>query len=702
MKIGSKKRRSKDNFFDNREKVISALVIIIGVVFLVRLFNLQVINGEEYREASTKKMLRTTSIEAPRGEIYDKNGVVLATSKLGYDVYIYRTGLTNEELNSNILKIINILEQNKDKYINNFPIEDDKLVIYNNTQKNNMYDVLKIDEELPAEEILNNFFEKYKLNETKYTKEEKIKIATIRYELSTNPYSLFKGVKIADNISYNSMAMIEEIKSTLPGIEINTTPKRYYPYGTLLAHVLGYVGSINKDEYENLQNEGYSYNSIIGKTGIELSMEKYLKGTNGIMRTEVDSRGSINSEYIYEEAVAGSNVTLTIDYRLQQVAENALKDVINKINTGAKGYKKIEDAKSGAVVALDVNTGEVLAIASYPTYDPNLFVSGISNKDWKKINDNKLKPMFNRAIAGTYSPGSTYKMLTAIAGLEKGVITTEEKIKDNGIYEYGYHPKCWIYTSYRKTHGNINVSDAIKVSCNCYFYEVGRRLGIKDLVEYSKKFGLGSKTGIEVKGESKGSIAGDTQKTWYLGDTLSASIGQSYNSYTPIQLANYIATLSNGGNLNRVSLIKDVSKENEQSVSKEELLEYIEEYTGVKFEETKLDLNKENINAIVKGMESVTSETGGTSYIVFKNSNIQVAGKTGTAQVSQGNPNGIFVGFAPIKNPEIAIVAVIEHGNSGSYSANVVKPILEEYFSISEENKIEEMKQNILFQGITY
>ena len=211
------------------------------------------------------------------------------------------------------------------------------------------------------------------------------------------------------------------------------------------------------------------------------------------MRTEVDSRGSINSEYIYEEAVAGSNITLTIDYRLQQVAENALKDVINKINTGAKGYKKIEDAKSGAVVALDVNTGEVLAIASYPTYDPNLFVSGISNKDWKKINDNKLKPMFNRAIAGTYSPGSTYKMLTAIAGLEKGVITTEEKIKDNGIYEYGYHPKCWIYTSYRKTHGNINVSDAIKVSCNCYFYEVGRRLGIKDLVEYSKKFGLGSK-----------------------------------------------------------------------------------------------------------------------------------------------------------------------------------------------------------------
>lgn len=702
MNIGSKKRRNRGNFFEDREKVISALVILIGVVFLLRLFDLQVINGEEYREASTKKILRTTAIEAPRGEIYDKNGVVLATSKLGHDIYIYRTGLTNEELNANILKVVNILEKNEDKVINNFPIEDGELVIYNDTQKNNLYDVLKIDEKLTAEEILDKFFEKYKLNEENYTKEEKIKIATVRYELSTNPYSLFKGVKVADNISYNSMAMIEEIKSTLSGIEINTTPKRYYPYGTLASHILGYVGNINKEEYDELKIEGYSYNSIIGKTGIELSMEKYLKGSNGTLRTEVDSSGSINSEYIYEEAAAGANVILTIDYRLQTVAEKALKDVINKINTGAKGYKKIEDAKSGAVAALDVNTGEVLAIASYPTYDPNLFVNGISNKEWKKINDNTLKPMFNRAISGTYSPGSTYKMLTAIAGLEKGVVTTSEKIKDNGVYEHGHHPKCWIYTSYRRTHGNINVSDAIKVSCNCYFYEVGRRLGIKDLIEYSKKFGLGSKTGIEVKGEAKGSIAGDTQETWYLGDTLSAAIGQSYNSYTPIQLANYIATLSNGGKLNRVSLIKDVTKESGEGVSKAELLEYIEDYTGVVFEETTLDLRQENVDAVVKGMESVTSETGGTSYIVFKNSNIKVAGKTGTAQVSKGNPNGIFVGFAPIENPEIAIVAVIEHGNSGSYSANVVKPILEEYFNISEEDKIEQMNQNILYQGISY
>lgn len=704
MIINGRKRRNKNNFFQNREKVVSTLVILIGVVFLLRLVDLQVVNGNEYREQSTKKMLRTTSIEAPRGEIYDRNGVVLATSKLGYDIYIYRTGITSKELNANILKVINILEKNKDNIVNNLPFEDGKIVYYNDKQKKNLYKVLKLEDnqEITYKEALNKLYKKYKLNEESFSDKDKLKVLAVRYETSLNQYSLFKGVKIANGISYESMAMIEEIKTSLAGIDINVTPKRYYPCGNLAAHTIGYVSSINSEEYDKNKDAGYSYNSIIGKTGIELSMEKYLKGTNGTLRREVDSMGLVTSEYVYSEAVSGNNVTLSIDYRLQTVAENALKKVINNINTGATGYKKYSDAKSGAVVALDVNTGEVLAIASYPSYDPNLFVSGISNKDWNKINNNPLNPMFNRAISGTYSPGSTYKMLTAISGLETGAITTTELIQDKGIYEYGYHPKCWIYTSYGRTHGKLNVSKAIKVSCNCFFYEVGRRVGIKDLVKYSKLFGLGSKTGIEISGEVKGSIAGEKQKTWYLGDTLSAAIGQSFNSYTPVQLANYIATLSNGGHLNRISLLKDVSNNSGDKISEEELLSYIEGYTGVKFEETSIKLNKKNVNAIVKGMESVTSETGGTSYIVFKKSNIQVAGKTGTAQVTNGNPNGIFVGFAPIKNPEIAIVAVIEHGSSGSYSANVVKPILEEYFNISNEAKVEDAKQGILYQGIVY
>ena len=350
-----------------------------------------------------------------------------------------------------------------------------------------------------------------------------------------------------------------------------------------------------------------------------------------------------------------------------------------------------------------MENSDVLAMASYPNFDPNEFIGGIEYKRWKEINENPTKPMFNRAIAGTYSPGSTYKMLVGIAGLELGKITTTEKIQDTGVYQYGHKPKCWIYTSYRRTHGSINVSDAIKVSCNCYFYEVGRRIGIDELVKYSKLFGLGSKTGIEILGENTGVIAGDNNTDeWYLGDTLSAAIGQSYNSYTPVQLANYIATLSNGGKLNRVSLIKDVSDNSGKSISQQELLKYIEDFTGVKFNETNINLKKENIEAITEGMKTVTSEVGGTSYITFKNSEIEVAGKTGTAQVSKGSDNGLFVGFAPADNPKIAVVAVIEHGGSGTYTASVVKPIMDEYFNISQKEKVQTMNQEVVNSGVKY
>ena len=433
-------------------------------------------------------------------------------------------------------------------------------------------------------------------------------------------------------------------------------------------------------------------------------MERYLKGEDGIKRTEVDSEGEVASEYVYKEAVSGNNVTLTIDYRLQNIAEKNLKKVIKNIATGAKGYVQQKGANAGAVVALDVNSGEVLAMASYPTFDPNDFVSGIKYSTWNSLINNETKPMFNRVISGTYSPGSTFKMLSALAGLDSKVVTLSEKIQDTGKYKYGNHPMCWVYSYYGTTHGYINVTQAIKVSCNCYFYEVGRRMGIDNLVKYAKMFGLGSKTGIELYGEASGMIAGaDEDMDWYLGDTLSAVIGQSYNNYTPIQLANYIATLANGGNLNKVSVVKNITTNNYEHYSDEEITSYIEEVMGYKFNSTKLKLNKKHVDAVVEGMKSVTSEQGGTSYIVFKNSDIEVAGKTGTAQVSSGTPNGIFVGFAPIENPQIAVVAIVEHGDSGSAVANIVKPILEEYFNISEDgtSKVQDTTE-ILEQKITY
>lgn len=690
-------------FFNNRILVIKFVLVLVGALLLFRLFELQIVNGQEYRERSEQKMLRETIIEPPRGEIYDRNGVVLATNKLAYDVVMYKVGIGDNELNKTLLRVINILEKNKDEAYSGFPMDSLKEGFYTEDKRIYICKTYGIDEKLKDKEILEYIYEKYKLNDIGLDEEEKFKVAKLRYELATNIFSLFNSVTLAKDVSYESMAIIEEAGGELPGIEIKVNSKRYYPYGTLAAHLLGYVSSISSEEYSKLKGEGYLYNSTIGKMGIETTMEKYLKGENGIKRTEVDTEGEIASEYVYKEAVSGNNVGLTIDYRLQSVAEKNLKKVINNIATGAPGYVKQKEANAGAVVALDVNSGEVLAMASYPTFNPNDFVSGIKYSKWKSLIENKTKPMFNRVISGTYSPGSTFKMLSALAGLNSKVVTIDEKIKDNGKYEHGNHPMCWVYSYYGRTHGYINVTEAIKVSCNCYFYEVGRRMGIDNLVKYAEMFGLGSKTGIELYGESSGIIAGeDKEMDWYLGDTLSAVIGQSYNSYTPIQLANYISTLANGGILNKVSVIRDVTTNEYKKISNDEISSYIESITGYKFISRKLTLNKEHVQAVVEGMRSVTSEQGGTSYIVFKNSDIEVAGKTGTAQVAKGTPNGVFVGFAPIENPQIAVVAIVEHGDSGSAVANIVKPILEEYFNISKDSTLKEEDIGILIPSVEY
>ena len=688
------------------------VVIVISVIFIATLFNLQIVNGENYREQSEKRMLRTKNITAPRGEIYDRNGVILATNKLSYDVELYKVRVSTKEQNDGILRLVEILNENSDKVYSTFPVNDDLNGFnFENTEEEQKWKKeMKLDSTLTFDQVIDKYIEKYELQDYSDNRLNQIKMIEIKYEANLNGYSLFNSATIAKDISQKSVAKIGEEKYKIYGISIVSVPKRYYPNGNLLSHTIGYVSKISSTEYEKEKEEGYSVNSVVGKAGIEQSFEKYLKGKDGVIKEETDTLGNVSSQTETTEAKSGDNVTLTIDYRLQKVAEESLLNTINGLQNGTLVGKKFSDANAGAVVVLDVDSGEVLASASYPTYDINSLIGGISLKDWNALQNNSLHPMLNRVVSGTYSPGSTFKMLVGMAGLMNGKITVDEKYYDPGIYPYGYHPKCWLYTDRHMTHGWINIEGAIKGSCNCYFYEVGRRIGISEIVKYAKLFGLGQKTGIELSGEVAGTIAGADDKSedglkspWYLGDTLSAAIGQSGSSYTPIQLANYIATIANGGKLNKVSLIKSV--DNEVAGTRESLADinkYTSEYTGVNFEEKDLNINSEYIDAIKKGMLSVTSETGGTSYIVFKNSDIQVAGKTGTAQVPNGNNNGIFVGFAPYDNPKIAVVAVIEHGGEGTYTANVVKPIMEEYFNIDKESKQNEKAQNVSNQDIKF
>lgn len=688
------------------------VVIVISVIFIATLFNLQIVNGENYREQSEKRMLRTKNITAPRGEIYDRNGVILATNKLSYDVELYKVRVNTKEQNDGILRLVEILNENSDKVYSTFPVNDDLNGFnFENTEEEQKWKKeMKLDSTLTFDQVIDKYIEKYELQDYSDNRLNQIKMIEIKYEANLNGYSLFNSATIAKDISQKSVAKIGEEKYKIYGISIVSVPKRYYPNGNLLSHTIGYVSKISSTEYEKKKEQGYNVNSVIGKAGIEQSFEKYLRGNDGVIKEETDTLGNVSSQTETTEAKSGDNVTLTIDYRLQKVAEESLLNTINGLQNGTLVGKKFSDANAGAVVVLDVDSGEVLASASYPTYDINSLIGGISLKDWNALQNNSLHPMLNRVVSGTYSPGSTFKMLVGMAGLMNGKITVDEKYYDPGIYPYGYHPKCWLYTDRHMTHGWINIEGAIKGSCNCYFYEVGRRIGISEIVKYAKLFGLGQKTGIELSGEVAGTIAGADDKSedglkspWYLGDTLSAAIGQSGSSYTPIQLANYIATIANGGKLNKVSLIKSV--DNEVAGTSESLADinkYTSEYTGVNFEEKDLNINSEYIDAIKKGMLSVTSETGGTSYIVFKNSDIQVAGKTGTAQVPNGNNNGIFVGFAPYDNPKIAVVAVIEHGGEGTYTANVVKPIMEEYFNIDKESKQNEKAQNVSNQDIKF
>lgn len=688
------------------------VVIVISVIFIATLFNLQIVNGENYREQSEKRMLRTKNITAPRGEIYDRNGVILATNKLSYDVELYKVRVSTKEQNDGILRLVEILNENSDKVYSTFPVNDDLngFNFENDEEEQKWKKEMKLGSTLTFDQVIDKYIEKYELQDYSDNRLNQIKMIEIKYEANLNGYSLFNSATIAKDISQKSVAKIGEEKYKIYGISIVSVPKRYYPNGNLLSHTIGYVSKISSTEYEKKKEQGYNVNSVIGKAGIEQSFEKYLKGNDGVIKEETDTLGNVSSQTETTEAKSGDNVTLTIDYRLQKVAEESLLNTINGLQNGTLVGKKFSDANAGAVVVLDVDSGEVLASASYPTYDINSLIGGISIKDWNALQNNSLHPMVNRVVSGIYSPGSTFKMLVGMAGLMNGKITVDEKYYDPGIYPYGYHPKCWLYTDRHMTHGWINIEGAIKGSCNCYFYEVGRRIGISEIVKYAKLFGLGQKTGIELSGEAAGTIAGADDKSedglkspWYLGDTLSAAIGQSGSSYTPIQLANYIATIANGGKLNKVSLIKSV--DNEVAGTSESLADinkYTSEYTGVNFEEKDLNINSEYIDAIKKGMLSVTSETGGTSYIVFKNSDIQVAGKTGTAQVPNGNNNGIFVGFAPYDNPKIAVVAVIEHGGEGTYTANVVKPIMEEYFNIDKESKQNEKAQNVSNQDIKF
>ena len=668
-----------------RYNILTILVYIVGIVLLAQLFNLQIVHGEEYRETSNTKLTRESVLKADRGSIKDSSGTMLATVDAQYSIVLYKTKVSNDTLNTTILKLLNILSTNSDSYVDNFLIDVNpyRFKLEEEESQKKWKKANNINEDATAEETFNYFKNKYDIKSDNV--EDIRKILAIRYEISYKGYSSTKSIEIASDISRQSLEQIKERNAEFSGVEVVETPVRVYPLKTTASHILGRIGRIESSELEG-NEDIYNQNDIIGKSGIEYVFEKYLKGTDGVKQIDMNVDGTITDEYVSKEAVSGSDVILTIDSKLQAVTEQALADNINKIaNHGFSQENNPADA--GAAVVLNVKTGEVIAMASYPDYDPSAFVNGIDTNTWNYYINGDTKPLENKAISAMYSPGSTYKMVTALAGLETGTITPKTKINDTGVFrKYNSSWKCWN----RHGHGYLNVSQAIEHSCNYFFYDLGDRLGIDNLAKYSYYLGLGHKTGIELKGEIDGvlasnEIAKQENRVWNPGETISAAIGQSYNTFTPLQMAKYVAMIANRGKNLDVTIVKSIINPDGSEVSRDEYESYVNEKLGLQQENVEeMSFKEENIEAILEGMRGVTSESGGTAYSTFRNFNIEVGGKTGSAQTGvQGKTNAWFVGFAPFDDPEIAIVVFVRNGGHGSYTAEVARDIIAQYFGMN-------------------
>ena len=696
-KLKKKTELEKTNF---RFNFIMIIVYIVGVILLMQLFNLQIVQGNEYREDSNVRLTREAKIEAARGSIGDRTGNVLVSTEMSFSLEMYKTKVEDEELNDSILLMTNILVANGDSYVDTFPISTNPFEFHFSSEEDlaAWKEKYKLPKEASAEEAFYIFRDKYEINSENVS--EIRQILAIRYAIDTIGYSTTRSMEISKEISRESMVQLEEQSNNLVGVNIVVEPIRKYHMGTLASHIIGYASRITKENQEEFEKRGDTYkyenNDKVGQTGIEKVFEEILRGEDGKKQIDMSVDGIVTGEYVSKEAIGGSNIYLTIDANLQRIAEDALEANILKIREG--GFGHVYNAKGGSVIVTNVKTGEILAMASYPDYDPSFFYNGISTAQWNEYSNDPNKPLTNKVTQNAYPPGSIFKMVTAIAALESGVVRINEYIDDNGPFyiDEDSQPKCWIYNSYGYGHRRLNVSGAIEKSCNYYFYEVSSRMGIDVLAKYASYFGLGKKTGVELDGERKGTLAErDLETVWSLGHTANAAIGQGHNNYTPIQIAKYITMIANGGKKTDITLIKSIVSADGTQMAKSDIDKFVNEKLNLSTdEEEELEFSEENMKAVREGMKSVTDDAGGTAYTVFKDFNIQVAGKTGSAETGKSVTSDIhawFVGFAPYEDPEIAVVVMVENGGHGWYTAEVVREIVAEYFGMNVQNITEDM-----------
>lgn len=700
-----------------RARILLGLFAFIMVLYAMRLFNLQIISTDGNTD-NTTYYTTVTTVRAARGDILDRNGKVLVGNRASYDLvfnhFVIKSADNRNEYLYTLLKKceeLGVEHQDHLPVTTTRPFEytlSDYSTAWQGYYQNYMSD-RSWDPDVTAPLLIEKMRELYKIPE-EWTEEEARAVIGLRYEFDLRGVTNLPSYVFISDVDSENLAAILELNT--PGLMVESSTVREY-HTTYGAHILGYMGAMTENEWLEYKKLGYSMDADVGKSGFEEAFETYLHGIDGQRLDKVTKEGTIVSQQYLEgkEPVAGNNVETTIDIDLQKVAEDALAQRMKEltdpnINTGGEGQGI--DAQGAAVVVMKVKTGEILACASYPTF--NL---ATMKEDWDAINSDDLKPMFNRAFGATYAPGSTYKMCTLVAAMEnvygptnpkagQPIYAPGETIYDTGVFSHDdfpdFHPTCLFYSSSYGSHGDLTAQDALKVSCNLFFYELGYRMTIDMMDETAKGFGLGEPTGIELtekvgwranEASKKASYKNSADAAWNGGDRVLCAIGQSENRFTPLQLAVYTCTLANQGTRYRATFLNRVTSSDYRTLVYSNSPEVV----------SKMNISDTTYNTYVDGMRRVVTMIGGTATTCFGGpkdedntqwpSKITVCAKTGTVQHSSGgSDHGAFVCFAPMDDPQVAIAIFGEKTAHGSSMAPVAEPILKAYFEMVDASEV--------------
>lgn len=668
-----------------RATVILVLFALVLAFFIFTMYNLQVVETGGAID-NTETFTTITRVKAARGDILDRDGNKLVGNRASYDLILnHYVLLSAEGTNSHLYRLVKTCDEQGIPYTDHFPVSSQKPFVYtldsySSSWRTNFQIFLDyqggLDSDITAPLLVEKLRELYEIP-AEWTDDEARKVIGLRYEMSLrNCVSSLSNYVFMSDADDESISIIAELG--VPGLTVEASTVREY-YTTYAAHILGHVGAMNEAQWEYYQNlPGYEMDTMVGQSGLEEAYEEYLHGTDGWREDTVAADGTLISSRYLTEPKAGSNIEVSIDSTLQMVAETQLASVIQGLQAQKEGEDG-QDAEGGSVVALDVKTGQVLVCANYPTYDLSTFF-----EKYDKLLEAPLSPLSNRALQEAYPPGSAYKMVTSIAAMETGIITPATEIQDEGQFTK-YDDlvlNCLIYSNVGITHGSITVADALKFSCNYFYYYVGDKMKIADLDAVAKAMGLGEPTGVELpeaigyraNPDTKKNLYSGSDRGWYPGDMLTAVIGQSDNRFTPMQLAVYASTLANKGVRNKATFMKRIVSSDYQELLAENTPKVV----------SQLKMQPTTIAAYFDGMTKVVNESDGTAY------NNQwallpetVAGKTSTAEQFYGaSDNAAFICFAPVDDPEIAIAIYVEKGAHGSDLATIAWSILSEYFNV--------------------